>query len=546
MTETVADWIVSFLDEQGVEFIFSHPGGPVLPFYEALRKSGAPKNVLVRHEGAGSFMADAYAKVTGRVGICMSTMGPGAANMTIGVGTAMSDSTPLMAITGQLALGNIGRGYQQETDHHALYKGITKASLQLEQASSAAETFERAYRIAVSGRAGPVHLDAPVDVSSSELTRVRHLAKVQSMHYGPAPEERVAEAWRLIAKAATPVILAGGGVILGNASVRLKVFAETLGIPVATSYNGRGSIPEDHPLALGRVGESTPSYCRKLVSMADLIIAIGYRFTDVSIEGWKPAEEAKIIQVDIEPSEIGRNRSVDVGLVGDAGATLEMLLKHARGAGRSRANWVKQAKEERAKWKQAYAKVESSDVMPIKPQRVMRELSRAMGKQAIVCSGAGRSKMWAASVLPIYGPRTWISSGGYAPMGYELCAAFASKLARPEKTVVSVGGDASFQMHCQEIATTIEYKSPFAAVVLNDMSLGSIKNIQLKKYGKIFGTELSYDVDLSSVSHAFGGDGERVTKPSELGGAVERALKSEKLFVLDIAIDGSEVPTLDY
>lgn len=546
MTETVADWIVAFLRKQGIEYIFSHPGGPVLPFYEALRKSGYPKNVLVRHEGAGSFMADAYAKVTGKVGVCMSTMGPGAANLTIGVGTAMSDSTPLLAITGQMGVGAFGRGYQQETDHNALFKGITKATVQLKQAGSASEVFERAFRTAVSPRTGPVHVDAPVDVSSSVVETSKSPETIVPRELGPANGPDVDEAWNLIAKASSPVMLVGGGAIWGNASPVVKKFAETLSIPVATSYNGRGAIPEDHPLALGRLGEYTPSYVRKIVSSADLLIAVGYRFSDVSTEGWRPSSDTKIIQIDIDQNEIGKTRSVDVALVGDAAGTLSALIKKAKEAGKSKKQWLADVEEARSNWKRAYSRVEASDAVLLKPQRVIGELARAMGKDAIVCSGAGRAKMWAASLLPIYGPKTWIHSGGYAPMGYEIPAAIACKLARPQNLVLSIGGDASFQMHCQEIATAVEYGSPFVCVVLNDVSLGTIRNTQLKRYGVAFGTEFQSDVDLAKVAESFGGAGLRVTKPSEIKAAIGQAIESERPYVLDVKVDGSENPTLDY
>ncbi len=219
---------MKFLDKQGIELIFGHPGGPVLPFYEALRKSSKPRHILVRHEGAGSFMADAYSKVTGKVGVCMSTMGPGAANMTIGVGTAMSDSTPLIAITGQLSLRVFGKGYQQETNHSALFSGITKASLQVKRADTFAEVFERAYRIAVSGRPGPVHIDVPVDLSGAEISSLPETRMMALTRFGPAEPEEIRRAAEMISKARTPVILAGGGVVFGDASRRTRALCGNL------------------------------------------------------------------------------------------------------------------------------------------------------------------------------------------------------------------------------------------------------------------------------------------------------------------------------
>lgn len=548
VNETCADWAVKFLREQGIEFIFGHPGGPVLPLYEALRKSSEPKHVLARHEGAGSFMADAYSKVTGNVGVCISTMGPGAANMTIGIATAMSDSTPLVAITGQLPLKSFGRGYQQETNHNALFSGISKASIQVKRTDNFPEVFERAYRIAVSGRPGPVHVDIPVDISGANLDVIQLPRKIAPASFGPSEQDEIRRAVEIIAKSDTPVILAGGGVISSNASPELVVFAESLQIPVATSFNGRGSIPEDHALSLGRVGEYTPSYVRKLLDRADLLIALGYRFTDVSVEGWTISSNCQIIHVDIDPTEFGKNVSPTVSILGNIKDVLPQILTELKRSGKmpvGRQDWINVIKNSRAEWKSAYSKIESSQSIPIKPQRVMKELSSFIRKDVIVTAGAGRAKMWAASVLPILKPRTWIHSGGYAVMGYEICAALAAKLAKPESRVISISGDGSFQMHAQELATAVEQHAPFLSVILNDLSLASIRNSQLKRYGKAFGTEFELDVNLAEVAKAFGANGQRITRPSDLRDGIRAGLESDRPYVLDVLIDGSEIPTLD-
>jgi len=546
--DTCADWAIKFLDSQGIEFLFSHPGGPVLPLYESLRKYSKPKNVLVRHEGAGSFMADAYSKVTGNVGVCMSTMGPGAANMTIGVGTAMSDSTPIIAITGQLALKNLGKGYQQETNHNALFSGITKASIQLKQAGNFSEVFERAYKIAISGRPGPVHIDIPVDISGSEFSSAEP-HRIIPAEYGKAVRAKAVQAAEILRRASSPVILAGGGVIMSNSSRELTEFAEALQIPVATSYNGRGAIREDHPLSIGRVGEYTPSYSRRLLDQADVLLALGYRFTDVSTEGWKISPQCKIIQIDIDPTEIGKNFEAEVEALGSIKEVLPQILKEVKnqkdGVG-NRSKWIKQIGEARAQWKRSYSTIENSDNVPIKPQRVMKELSKFIDDNVIITAGAGRAKMWAASVLPILKPRMWIHSGGYAVMGYELCAALSAKLAKPGSKVIAVCGDASFQMHSQELATAVEQESPFLVVVLNDMALASIRNAQLKKYGKDFGTSFKLDVNLADVARSFGAEGHRIVKPSDLPEGIRAGLESSRPYVLDVIIDGAEIPTLEF
>jgi acetolactate synthase I/II/III large subunit len=548
LLDTCADWAINFLASQDIEFIFSHPGGPVLPLYESLRKRSKPRNVLVRHEGAGSFMADAYAKVTGKVGVCMSTMGPGAANMTIGVATAMSDSSPLIAITGQLALKNLGKGYQQETDHQALFRGITKATIQVKQASAFPEAFERAYRIAISGRPGPVHIDIPVDISGAEFVFEKPPSRILREEYGGGVRVNIVEAVEILRKAGSPIILAGGGVIMGNASSELTEFAEALQIPVATSYNGRGAIREDHPLSIGRAGEYTPSYSRRLLDQADVLIALGYRFTDVSTEGWKIASQCEIIQIDLDPVEIGKNFPADVGIVGNVKEVLPQILMELKSRSESmvrRSDWAEQVSASRTQWKSWYSSIENSDNVPIKPQRVMKELAKFIDDEMIIAAGAGRAKMWAASVLSILKPRMWIHSGGYAVMGYELCGALSAKLARPDATVIAICGDASFQMHAQELATAVEQEAPFLAVVLNDMMLASIRNAQLKKYGKDFGTSFKLDVNLANVAKAFGAEGHRIEKPSDLSEGIRAGLESSRPYVLDVVIDGAEIPTFE-
>ncbi len=548
MPDTCADWAIDFLAKQDIEFIFSHPGGPVLPLYESLRKCSKPRNVLVRHEGAASFMADAYTKVTGKVGVCMSTMGPGAANMTIGVATAMSDSSPVIAITGQLALKNLGKGYQQQTDHQALFRGITKATIQVNQASAFPETFERAYRIAISGRPGPVHIDIPVDISGAKFSFEESPSRILGGAFGGGARANVIQTAEILRKASSPVILAGGGVIIGNASTELTEFAEALQIPVATSYNGRGAIREDHPLSIGRAGEYTPSYSRRLLDQADVLIALGYRFTDVSTEGWKISSQCKIIQIDIDPVEIGKNFPANVGIVGNVKEVLPQIVTELRSRSEStisRSGWVEQASISKTKWKSWYSNIESSDGVPIKPQRVMKELAKFIDDEMIIAAGAGRAKMWAASVLPVLKPRMWIHSGGYAVMGYELCGALSAKLARPSAKVVAICGDASFQMHAQELATAVEQEAPFLAIVLNDLMLASIRNAQLKKYGKDFGTSFKLDVNLANVAKAFGAEGHRIEKPSDLSEGIRAGLESSRPYVLDVVIDSAEIPTFE-
>jgi acetolactate synthase-1/2/3 large subunit len=546
MVKLGADIIIKSLEENSVKHVFSHPGGPLLPIYDSLRKSSIVHNVLVRHEGAGSFIAEAYAKTSGRIGVCMSTMGPGAENMMIGVGTARSDSVPLLAMTGQLSTSVLGKGYQQETDHVSIFRPITKWSTQVLQTGMLASTMRRAFYLAYEGRPGPVHVDLPRDIQVGEVDALGDLSPISLSHTAP-PSDSIAKVVSLLMQSKRPVLLVGGGVITANASDELTKTAHLLCIPVVTSYNGRGAISEDMDESLGRAGEYTIPIPNRVLREADLIIVLGYRFTDVSTEGWRPAKEACIVQVDIDPKELGKNQKIDLPIHSDIKLFLELLLSHIETqAGIEklrREDWMTKCAQALSEWKTNYQTIMLSKSKPIKPQRVIQEINKRLPNDAIVVAGAGRSKMWAATLIPIRRARSWIHSGGYAVMGYSLCGAIGAKFAAPNRPVFAVDGDGAFQMHCQEIATARENNLSFVVCVLNDMSLGAIRSTQIRSYGRrIFGTEFKLDTNTANVAASFGGDGERVEDPEALGPALDKALSSKVPYVLDIVIDKEEEP----
>ena len=546
MNDTIAEQIIKFMGKQEIEFAFGHPGGPILPIYDALASVSKPKGITVRHEESASFMADAIGKLTGRPGLCMSTMGPGAANMLIGVATAMSDYTPMIAITGQLRQNRLGKGDQQETDHNSIYEGVTKESIQIKDPKEALKIIEKAYKISIEGRPGPVHIDLPRDVSSAKTENEYEIKKYIKKENKTIDLQEIKEAVELIKKSSCPVILSGGGTITAGASKQITELAESILAPVATSYNGRGSISEEHHLSIGRAGEFTPEYANKIISETDLIIAIGYRFTDVSIEGISIREDAKIIQIDIDRNELGKVIPIELPIRGDAKVAIESLINEVKKQGLSSSRlkkWNDNVNKAKELWKRKYQTIENSDSRPIKPQRVMKEIKEYLNDDTIITAGAGRCKMWAASVLPIRNPRTWIHSGGYAPMGYEICAGIAAKMVKPNNQVISVSGDATFQMVCQELATAVENNAPFLICALNDKSLGVIKYAQIKNYGRTFGTDFELDVNLAEVAKSFGAEGHRIERPSEIASGIEQGLKSDKPYLLDIIIDGNEDPT---
>jgi acetolactate synthase-1/2/3 large subunit len=344
-----------------------------------------------------------------------------------------------------------------------------------------------------------------------------------------------------------PVLLVGGGVITADASDELTKIAHSLCVPVVTSYNGRGAISEDMDESLGRAGEYTLPIPNQVLREADLVIALGYRFTDVSTEGWKPAKETRIVQVDIDPKELGKNQNVDLPIHSDIKLFLELLLSQIETQMNieklRREDWMTKCAQALSEWKKNYQTVMLSKSKPIKPQRVIQEINKRLPNDSIVVAGAGRSKMWAATLIPIRRARSWIHSGGYAVMGYSLCGAIGAKFAAPNRPVLAVDGDGAFQMHCQEIATARENNLSFVVCVLNDMSLGSMRSTQFRSYGRrIFGTEFKLDTNYAKVAASFGGDGERIEDPEALGPALDKALSSKVPYVLDIVIDKEEEP----
>jgi acetolactate synthase-1/2/3 large subunit len=542
-----ANIITRALEDNGVKYVFSHPGGPILPIYDSLRESDSVRNILVRHEGAGSFMADAFSRVSRRIGVCMSTMGPGAENMIIGVATAHSDSVPLMAITGQLSPAVLGRGYQQETDHVSMFRPITKWSAQVPRTEALPAMMKRAFSLPFENRPGPVHLDVPRDVQLETVAVGLGNMKPELVSNIPPSQQLVARTISMLSESRRPVLLVGGGVIMANAEDELTRLAKMLRLPVITSYNGRGAVSEEMEEALGRAGEHTMPIPNRVLEDADFILVLGYRFTDVSTEGWHLRNETRIVQVDVDTKELGRNVSVSLAIQSDAKLFLGSLLSTVE-AEKSvnrlrRDDWLTECAETLAHWKRSYQEVMTSKAKPIKPQRVIHEINKRLSKDIIIAAGAGRSKMWAATLIPITTPRSWVHSGGYAPMGYALCGAIGAKLADPNKSVLAVDGDAAFQMHCQEIATAKENDVSFVVCVLNDMGLGAMRSAQIRSYeSRFFGTEFNIDVNTAVVSEAFGGAGERVDDPQAIGPALDRAFSSKVPYVVDVLVDKEEEP----
>jgi acetolactate synthase-1/2/3 large subunit len=547
-----SEFLIRTLEDEDVGFVFGLPGGSILPLYDALRESSKIRQVRVRHEEAASFMADAYARVTGRVGACIATVGPGATNLTIGVAGSYFDSIPTIAMTGNIRTDFMGRNAQQDFDHVKLFEPITRWSAQARAAKDLPRLLRQALTYLHAPRPGPVHLNIPVDVQTG-MMEANFLGDLGFPRIsGPsASAVDLDEAARMLASSERPIIWAGGGVVSAGASRVLVRLAEAVHVPVATSYNGRGSIPEDHPLSLGRTGQFTPAFVSKVVSRADLVISVGFRFTDVSTSNWTlPPRSSKVIQIDIDPTEFGRNVRPDLCIAGDAKRVLEQLLAYGQRLDTLskpiRKEWLREIEEIKSAWKRAIEDKMKSDQVPIKPQRIMKELRQLLKRDAVITAEGGFCKEWPSTYFEIYEPRTWIHPAGFTPMGYSLCAAIGAKLALPDRQVVAFTGDGALQMVCQEITTAVENNVSIPVCILNDSSLGMIRYMQKRSYGgRITATEFGSTPDFVKLAESMGAQGKRVEDPEMIAQSMKEALSSNGPFILDFVIDRDEVPGTD-
>jgi len=509
-----------------------------LPIYDELYDSSI-RHILVRHEQAAAHAADGYARASGRVGVCLATSGPGACNLVTGIATAYMDSIPIVALTGQVPTALLGNDAFQESDITGITMPITKHNYLVKNAADIDRVVKEAFYIAGTGRPGPVLIDLPKDVTMGEVDEASSPPPAISLRgYQPTYEGHVRQidkALDLIAEAERPLVYAGGGVILSGASAELREFIETAAIPVTTTLMGLGAIPGDHPLNLGMLGMHGTAAANFAVTECDLLVAIGVRFDDRvtgKIEAFAP--NARIIHIDIDPAEIGKNKKVDVPIVGDVGRVLRAMLARMKKRGDT-ANWVNRAAAWKAQFPPSYR-----DDDRLRPQYVIQQLSDLMKGEGIVTSEVGQNQMWTALYYCFRKPRSWITSGGLGTMGYGFPAAIGAHFARPDETVVDVAGDGSFQMNIQELATVAHNNIPVKVVILNNMYLGMVRQWQELFYDRRYAyTELS-PVDFVKVANAYGVEGIRVEEKADVRGALETALSHDGPFVLDFRIEREE------
>ncbi|HDJ04824.1 biosynthetic-type acetolactate synthase large subunit [Candidatus Bathyarchaeota archaeon] len=542
-----AEALVEALKRERVKVIFGIIGGAIMPVYDVLRDSGI-RHVLVRHEQCAAHAADGYARALGRPGVCMATSGPGATNLVTGIATAYMDSSPVIAITGQVNRRSsntaymIGRDAFQEADIIGITTPITKYNYQLTSVSEVPRVVKEAFYIATTGRPGPVLLDFPKDIQT-ERAEVEFPGKVEIRGYKPVTNPhplQVKKAVDALLEAERPVILAGGGVILSNATPELLKVAEFLMAPVVTTFMGKGAIPENHPLSLGCIGMHGSRAANSVILDADVLLAVGTRFGDRSTGTLDTfCRDAKIIHIDIDSAEIGKNVDVDIPIVADAKKALRALYEvlASRAEKKGETAWFRRVKE----LKEQYEELLEPQDEELKPPRLLRELRKIIPEDSIVTTEVGQNQMWASLYFKTYKPRTFISSGGLGTMGFGFPAAIGAKTARPDRFVVDIAGDGSFRMTEQELATSVVEDIPVTVVILNNSTLGMVAQWQ-----RLFFDERYVAVDLKGIpdfvklAEAYGAQGVRVGSLKEFVKAVKEAMRLDVTTVIDVPIPPEE------
>ncbi len=531
--------ILLALEKEGVEIIFGFPGGAVLSLYNQLYDTHL-KHLLVRHEQAAVHAADGYARVTGRPGVVFATSGPGATNLVTGIANAYMDSVPLVLITGQVASGFIGTDAFQEADITGITLPVTKHNYLVKNIEDLPGILAEAFYLASTGRPGPVLVDVPKDIFDQEA-HFSYNQRCDIPGYKPTYEGhagQVSRAVKAIRDAKKPVIFGGGGLIRSGASEALRELAEKARIPVILSLMGLGAYPGDRELFLGMPGMHGSVTANYALTEADLIIATGVRFDDrVTGKLESFAQNAKIIHIDIDPAEIGKNVKIDVPIVGDVRLVLEELNRKLRPG--NTVKWLQQI----SSWQEKFPMPTGSPGLKnyLKPQFVIRELSRLSGENTIVATDVGQHQMWAAQHFTVREPRAFITSGGLGTMGYGLPAAIGTKLAAPDKKVICISGDGSFQMNIQELATAVNNKIDITIALINNSYLGMVRQWQDIFYDKRYShTAMDSSPDFVKVAEAYGAKGLRAADEKEATAAIEQAFTEKGPVLIDFVVDPEE------
>ena len=534
--------LMQALEKEGVDIVFGLPGGANLPIYDALVDANL-RHILVRHEQSASHMADGYARIKRKAGVCFATSGPGATNIITGIATAYADSSPMIAVTGQVPLAMIGKDAFQETDIIGVANPCTKYAFQPRSAHEIPETVKKAFYIAESGRPGPVLIDVPKDVQQSSADmNFPDLIKVRG--YSPVVDadlSQLGKAVEILLNAERPIIMGGGGVILSGAFSELQAVAEMLMAPVVTTFKGKGSFPENHPLAMGPIGMHGHAEANKMILEADCILAVGARFSDRSVGRYDEfGRGMSIIHMDVDPAEIGKNKSVDVAVIGDVKSSMRTLVKMLSKVivKKDQDNsWLRRRKE----LIDHYAETIKDYPRDLTSRKALKKLREILPNNSIATTEVGQCQMWASLHFDVISPGTFFSSTGLGTMGFGFPASIGAKAARPEVHVVDIAGDGSFNMTENSLAVSVLDDLPVIVFLMNNYMLGMVAQWQRTFYNRRYmGVHQRNCPDYVKIAQAYGAQGIKAQSLSELEKAIRSALKMEVATVIDIVIDPEE------
>lgn len=538
---TGAKALMTAMSKEGVKQVFGLPGGANLPMYDEFARCDI-RHILVRHEQSAAHMADGFGRVSRKPGVCFATSGPGATNILTGIATAQADSAPMVAVTGQVPVVMIGKDAFQESDIIGMANPVVKYSFQPRSVAEVPESVKKGFFIAETGRPGPVLIDIPKDVQENKAdVKFPDEFKIRGYHPWTDPDvKNVERAITILLNSERPIILAGGGTIISSAFAELQAIAELLMIPVVTTFKGKGAFPENHPLSLGPIGMHGHAEANRMIDQADCVLAIGTRFSDRSVGTFKDFElQRKIIHMDVDPAEIGKNQTTSVAVVGDVRASLRIMLKLLKNKPKITQDsvWLKNAKDTKSYWKENL-KIHPGEMGAAKILRKLRELLPA---DSIVTTEVGQHQMWASLFFDVIHPGTFFSSTGLGTMGWGFPAAIGAKVARPDVHVVDIAGDGSFNMTENSLATAVLEDIPVIVFLINNYSLGMVAQWQRTFYERrMIGVDQGQCPDYVKLAESYGAQGLRAQSMSELDSAIKTALASDVATVIDIPIDPEE------
>ncbi|SDF46263.1 thiamine pyrophosphate-binding protein [Sporolituus thermophilus] len=565
MKDLVANQLVKYLERRGVKHIFGLCGHTNIAVLAALSKSDKIRFINVRHEQIAAHAADGYARVTKKASVVLSHLGPGLTNAATGVANAALDSIPMVVIAGDVPSHYYGKHPHQEVNLHAdasqweIYRPFVKRAWRVERAELFPEILEKAFALAEAGRPGPVLVDVPMDIFSKEVDvalfeRLDHNAK--TIHKPSLDEELAVKIVKTLAAAKNPVIYAGGGVLLADAATELREFVDHMGIPVAHSLMGKGALPDDHPLTLGMTGFWGTKFINDKCRQADYVLGLGTSFKEADCSSWYPEytfsfPPSKLIHIDIDPSEIGRNFPVEIGAVADLKQALTVLTRVAKKLyPEARQNEaLKQAiAEYRKEFKASNQALEESDDFPMTPQRILADVRDVLPRNAIITTDVGWNKNGVGQQFPIYEPGSILTPGGYATMGFGAAAALGAKIAAPDRVVVSLIGDGGFGQNPAVLATAACENIPIVIVIMNNRAFGTIAGLEKAHYDTTFGTLFEkdgqpYSPDYAAIAKAYGVEGIKIQAAAEFKPALKRAIEANQPVVIDVTMLNNPVPT---